>query len=410
MQDVNCELLFEYLRSILYDTKIEALDIQKLDQAYQKLGMGLQFLHRSVEEMLQYTADLSCGNLSGPAPSRDNFLCVNLKNLHANLKHLTWQAKQVAQGDYSQKVSYLGEFSESFNTMTEQLREREERLLLEAEKNRKRAEVIEGNMELFVELTRKRKEWILVVDTQTREVLYCNKWKYIEEAGHTCENCEYRLSFHNEILNRSIEEQGKGWIWNDGVHYYRCTTFCMEWKGRNAHAHIVMDITDDEQSRQKLTDMAYHDPGTGIGNRRFFMEYMQLLLDEKQDVTLCYMDLDGLKYVNDCYGHNEGDCYIDSFVAAIRKSFRNTDIFARIGGDEFCVAVQGKCRERASKKLAEILEDFSAANTQAYPVSFSYGVVEIDGKQERYDLEEIIHQADEAMYECKRKNRLKYPR
>ncbi len=58
------------------------------------------------------------------------------KNIHANLNHLTWQAKQVAKGDYSQTVSYLGEFSEAFNTMTQQLKERELKLKQEAEREK----------------------------------------------------------------------------------------------------------------------------------------------------------------------------------------------------------------------------------------------------------------------------------
>ena len=87
--------------------------------------MGLQCLDRAVQELKAYSAALSVGNLSDCSPSRDNPLCENLKNMQANLNHLTWQAKQVAKGDYSQTVSYLGEFSEAFNTMTAQLRERE---------------------------------------------------------------------------------------------------------------------------------------------------------------------------------------------------------------------------------------------------------------------------------------------
>lgn len=94
-EDKNCDLLFEYLRSILYDSQIQTLDVVKLDEPYQKLGLGLQFLERAVREMKTYSEALSRGNLSVKTPPRDNFLCENLKNIHANLNHLTWQAKQV---------------------------------------------------------------------------------------------------------------------------------------------------------------------------------------------------------------------------------------------------------------------------------------------------------------------------
>ncbi len=176
MEKENCEMLFEYLKSILYDSQVKELNIEELDEPYQKLGKGLSYLQHAVEEMLAYSAiSLPGGNLSGVYPARENMLCTNLKNLHANLNHLTWQAKQVAAGDYSQHVSYLGEFSEAFNTMTDQLRERETLLKEEAQKVKKRAEVIESYNELLVEMTRKRNEWILVVDEQSREIVYCNK-------------------------------------------------------------------------------------------------------------------------------------------------------------------------------------------------------------------------------------------
>lgn len=89
----NCELLFEYLRSILYDMEVQQPDMAALDEPYRDLGLGLQFLEQAVTEMKAYSAALSRGDLSAPTPARDNFLCENLKNIHADLKHLTWQAK-----------------------------------------------------------------------------------------------------------------------------------------------------------------------------------------------------------------------------------------------------------------------------------------------------------------------------
>ena len=412
MEKDNCELLFEYLRSILYDQQIHALDVKELDEPYQKLGKGLAFLQQAVEEMLAYTEDLSRGNLSGAYPSRDNFLCVNLKNLHANLNHLTWQAKQVASGDYSQHVSYLGEFSEAFNTMTAQLKERETQLKEEAQKVQKRAQVIEEYNDLLVEMTRRRKEWIVVVDAQSRDIVYCNKRKDEKRIDpEFCEKCRHRLSFRNDILNWQDSEQYKVWEAGDEEQgYYRITTFHIEWRGQNAYAHIVVDITDEKQAANRLNSKAYMDPGTGIHNRLFFDEYMESVLEEGREVTLCYLDLDGLKYVNDHYGHNQGDNYIRSFVSLMKSSVRSTDIFATIGGDEFCVVIPEVEKETAEKKFAELLELFVAENKEEYPVSFSYGVVEIRRIGKRMTLEEIIKTADAQMYECKRRNKERYPR
>ena len=85
MEDRNCELLFEYLRSILYDSEVKTLEIDSLDEPFRKLGMGLQYLETAVKEMKQCSAALSKGDLSSFKPARENFLCENLKNIHANL-------------------------------------------------------------------------------------------------------------------------------------------------------------------------------------------------------------------------------------------------------------------------------------------------------------------------------------
>lgn len=294
MQDRNCELLFEYLRSILYDNKINPLDIDELDEPFRKLGQGMQVLQRCVEELKIYTADLSSGNLSGEYPSKDNLLCTNLKNLHANLNHLTWQAKQVADGDYSQKVFYMGEFSDAFNTMTALLSERENKL---------RADIRE-------------------------------------------------ITLHSD----------------------------------------------------KLVTKAYHDPGTGLFNRQFFDEHMDKLLRSRSDFTLCYLDIDGLKSVNDQFGHTEGDAYICRFVCVVQRYFRNTDVFARVGGDEFCIILSGHLKQLALSKFKQALHEFSRSS-RLYSASFSYGIVEVDGQTSELTPDEIIRLADKAMYRCKRQNK-----
>ncbi len=280
-EDKNCQLLFEYLRSILYDSKINTLNIFDLDEPYRKLGQGLQYLEKAVTEMKAYSEALSRGNLSVEAPPRDNFLCENLKNIHANLNHLTWQAKQVAKGDYSQTVSYLGEFSEAFNTMTHQLQERE----------------------------------------------------------------------------RSFKE--------------------------------------------KLITEAYQDPLTGIGNRYFLTEQLTELLKNNKPLIFCYCDLNHLKYINDHFGHVEGDSYICHFVKTVQNFTRKEDIFARVGGDEFCLVMEGWTIEQAKERFTYMQTAFAHVETKPYPKGFSFGVIEIPAVHNDLSVNDIIEQADQIMYQQK---------
>lgn len=292
MEDKNCQQLFEYLRSILYDAPVQPLDISTLDEPYRKLGMGLQCLDQAVQELKAYSAALSVGNLSDCSPSRDNPLCENLKNMQANLNHLTWQAKQVAKGDYSQTVSYLGEFSEAFNTMTAQLREREKALKKEAQ--------------------------------------------------------------------------------------------------------LEKDYADS------LKLEAHFDPLTGIGNRYDFYQKLDALLETDDELVFCYCDLDHLKFINDTYGHAEGDKYLLSFTDLVKRHLRASDIFARMGGDEFCAVLRSCSLELAQRKITHIQNDFAKAAPPRYHQCFSCGLVHLPRGHGIVNVDEVLKQADAAMYQQKK--------
>lgn len=411
MKEKNSMCLTEYLKSILNGSRAGMLDTGKLDASFRELGQELNVLAGQVEELEAYSAELSKGNLEVDFPAPDNILCVDLKNLHVKLKLLSWQAEQMAKGEYSYQASYFGELSETFNEMAGQLKEREERYIEEVQKAKSHAESIEGYNELLLGMLSKRKEWLLVVDMESKEILYCNK-KNVDGTADTsfCETCKRRLSFQKELLEWAGKEQYHVWeTGNEDNRYYRVTSFMIDWKGRNSGVHIVVDVTEEKIAAKSLTSKAYHDSGTGIRNRLFFNEYMEILLREKQDATLCYFDLDGLKYVNDTFGHLEGDMYIQYFVELIKRNFRTDDTFARTGGDEFCLVLSGCLKDLMDRKMEEILKEFQAVDNGSYQCSFSYGIVEIHGKDNTLTLDEIIHEADEIMYECKRRNKEMYP-
>ncbi len=128
------------------------------------------------------------------------------------------------------------------------------------------------------------------------------------------------------------------------------------------------------------------------------------VLRDELDATICYLQLDGLEYVNETFGHREGDAYIQNFVETVRKNFRGGDTFARIGGDEFCVILSGNMAELINRKVAEILREFQEEVARQYQCSFSYGIVEVNGKENAMALQEILRQAEDIMYECRNRN------
>lgn len=81
-------------------------------------------------------------------------------------------------------------------------------------------------------------------------------------------------------------------------------------------------------------------------------------------LLFCYCDLDGLKYVNDTFGHAEGDLYLCTFVAAVKRQIRENDVFVRMGGDEFCVVLKSCPHELAAEKLCRAQKAFAESGPE----------------------------------------------
>ena len=128
------KVLFNYLSNVIYDPSKAVLDVEKLPEEFQDLGNGLQYFSECVIETKTLAQALAKGDLTGKLPRSGNEIASPLKSLHASLKHLTWQAQQIAKGDYQQRISFMGDFSAAFNTMAKQLEER--RMLDTQEKSR----------------------------------------------------------------------------------------------------------------------------------------------------------------------------------------------------------------------------------------------------------------------------------
>lgn len=178
----NTNELLEYLKAIMFnsnDSPLEEPMLNTPDPTLYQLGEGLISLAKSIECFKSYANELSTGNLSVEFPPKENLFCAPLKNLHANLNRLTWQAQQIAGGNYSQHIDYLGDFSVAFNQMITQLKEREELLKKYAHEKEIQAEQLLGYNELLISLMNGRKKWIFVFNLNIRDLLYCNKIPYV---------------------------------------------------------------------------------------------------------------------------------------------------------------------------------------------------------------------------------------
>jgi diguanylate cyclase (GGDEF)-like protein len=158
--------------------------------------------------------------------------------------------------------------------------------------------------------------------------------------------------------------------------------------------------------------LATSDELTRISNRRGFLTLSKYGLDicrrQRIPATLVFFDLDKFKYINDNYGHAEGDRVLKMFAGQMRESFRSSDLFARLGGDEF-VALLTNMNVDAIQDLVSRFDVALQARHDAlalpYAIGFSFGTVTYE-RLKHMSVEDMLQEADSAMYANKaRKSR-----
>jgi len=166
------DIIYTYLYNMIYNPRDASLDIERLPESFTNVGSGLVFLNEMIQETRTFTKELSAGNLNCTVPRPSNEMASPLKSLHAALIHLTWQAQQVANGNYTQRVNFMGEFSLAFNNMTKQLEqqrqinEEEKKNLLKAVEDSTRARrEAEYNLE-FVRIVNEAAKLLLEGDAR----------------------------------------------------------------------------------------------------------------------------------------------------------------------------------------------------------------------------------------------------
>lgn len=399
------EALCAYLDAILETDDAGELNPNDFGAEQRALVGRINQLGRCVRETKAYAKELSSGNLAVTPPARDNLLCMPLKNLQANLRHLKWQAKQVAGGDYDQRVCYLGDFSTSFNLMIDQLRSREAALKREATARAEKARATQETNELLLNLTDNLSVGVVVVNPEKKMVLFENETAYrlFSRDYPQCQSCDQRDYIRNQVLGYGAGSEPKAWeiVCNKIPLYYRVNTYQTYWKSQRCYAHIIEDVTAERVQVDALSKQAFQDELTGIYNRRYVSGRLGELLRARAAFTLVSVDIDHLKCVNDRYGHGEGDAYIRLVADHIRHALRAGDVFGRVGGDEFLIIFLRAPAAGIQEKMARVGEAIQGAG-KPYPTAISYGVLEIDGDGTP-DAAALLRLVDERMYAHKRR-------
>ena len=209
-------------------------------------------------------------------------------------------------------------------------------------------------------------------------------------------------------MGKSIQQEHQSD--RDNLYFLRTLSPIKEKDGTVSAVMIISkQITERKEMEEKLRKLSLTDELTGLYNRRGFMtlaaQQIKIANRLKRQLILVSADLDDLKVINDSMGHKEGDQVLIDVTSILLKTFRSSDVIARIGGDEF-IALQIKNPDEpylsaSTDRLHEIVANHNSQSGKPYKLSLSLGSVVYDPADAK-SLEQLLAEADEKMYEQKK--------
>ena len=168
----------------------------------------------------------------------------------------------------------------------------------------------------------------------------------------------------------------------------------------NGVIEIIRDITERKQKEEEIEFLSYHDQLTGLYNRRFYEEELMRLDTERNfPISIAMGDVNGLKLVNDSFGHVVGDELLKKVAEVLKKGCRADDIIARLGGDEFVIILPRTSAVEAEKVISRIQELSLKEKSGAIDVSISFGYGTKTSEEE--SIQEIFKKTEDHMYRHK---------
>jgi diguanylate cyclase (GGDEF)-like protein/PAS domain S-box-containing protein len=224
--------------------------------------------------------------------------------------------------------------------------------------------------------------------------------KLIDQLENSFRNIfNLKTNWKSEIREQTIRrEDGTERVVQNSSFIYRDTNSI-------TLASIMRDITERKNKEQEAIEISFHDHLTGLYNRRFLEEELERLDNSRRlPLSIITLDVDGLKIVNDTYGHLEGDSLLKEVANVLTGVCRSDDIIARMGGDEFTILLPNTSNENA-KEVAKRLTQ-RCKNSRKIIMCYSIGVAtkaEVGQK-----IVDILKEADDNMYRNKSTHKSKH--
>jgi diguanylate cyclase (GGDEF)-like protein/PAS domain S-box-containing protein len=241
------------------------------------------------------------------------------------------------------------------------------------------------------------------------QVLDTKKSHEIEEEFSDSKGTTYSIA-----TKRSLHKDAAGNYFLVGVIRDITKRKQIEEDLKRAAADLFRSNNELKKREDRLRYLAYHDPLTGLPNRKLFAEQLEESLNWAKIndlmVALLFIDLDGFKQVNDTLGHEMGDRLLVTIARRLNNILRVSDTVARLGGDEFIIILRTIPKEDVAAKVAEkilmVISEPIALENNVARVSASIGVSIYPFNSQ--DTEILVKQADSAMYRAKTMGKNRY--
>ncbi len=256
---------------------------------------------------------------------------------------------------------------------------------------------------------------IYVTDPETDEILFMNSsmkrvfglespegqicWKVLQRGQNgRCSFCPVRLLTNEKSVPAYVWEEHNSIT---GQIYENYDSLMRWMDGRLVHFQHSTDVTET----RRLYKAAMIDELTGALSRLAGKETLARLLEESaaagRPLSVCMLDVNGLKTVNDLYGHAAGDMLLTQISATVRSLLHGREYLMRLSGDEFVAVLPGVCQSDAAARMQQALARFEEEHPDRSPEggAFCYGIVEV---REGIPMRDVLARADERMYQQKR--------
>lgn len=359
-------------------------------------------------------------------------------NVLRPIKHLMNASNLVSRGDLNIRAPItsndeLSQLASCFNHMTEEISNEQQKLretnitLAREIEQRKSAE---NQMKLAASVFTYAREGIVITDTSSNIIdvneAFTNITGYsrdevVGKNPRMMQSGKHDDNFYRQMWNNLIHQgYWSGEIWNrrkNGETVVELLTISAVKDSNNKIQHFVAlfsDITSQKEHQKQLERIAHYDSLTGLPNRMLLADRLKQAIAHayrrKQAITVAYLDLDGFKQVNDTHGHDLGDQLLITIAQRMSECLRESDTIARLGGDEFIAVLIDSDKIESKISLDRLLlaasQPVQLGKIQIQ-VTVSIGVTSYP-QDEDIDADQLIRQADQAMYRAKLEGKNKY--